>query len=41
MACSFNVESSIDSSENAHDFKMVLRNFLKQLYEAKESQIEE
>ena len=41
MKCNFKIESSIEANELRNDFKMVLRSFLKQLYEAKEKQIDE
>ena len=40
MKCLVTLDNCIKSSESPHDYKMVLRNFLKQLYEAKEHQIE-
>ena len=41
MNCMFIVDTCIKSSQNAQNYKVVLKNFLKQLYDAKESQVQE
>lgn len=41
MACNFKVESTICLEESLQDFRVILKMFLKQLFEAKEWQIEE
>lgn len=41
MNCSFEVESCIHNEQTPNDYKMIMRMFLKQLYEAKQAQIEQ
>lgn len=40
MTYDFNIESCIGLEESPNDYKVVLKMFIRQLYEAKESQIE-
>ena len=41
MNCIFVVDTCIRGSENSQNYKVVMKNFLRQLYDAKESQVEE
>lgn len=40
MTCELNIAARISSEEKPQDYKMVMKIFLKQLYEAKEDQID-
>ncbi len=41
MNCSFQVENCINSQETPQDYRIIMKMFLRQLFDAKESQIEE
>ena len=39
MNCNFGIEHMIKLEESANDYKMIMKIFLKQLFEAKDAQI--
>lgn len=41
MTCSFEVENCINSEEAPNDYKIIMKLFLKQLFDAKDAQIDE
>lgn len=41
MNCSFEVENCIKSQDAPEDYRIIMKMFLRQLFDAKESQIEE
>lgn len=41
MNCTFLIDTSISVDATPNDYKMILKMFLKQLFDAKEAQIEE